>query len=147
MFSRLTSSRMCHPSCQNEPGNGRPPHLWRLLHRWGRGSCGRRPPASFLYQNRTSHRSKQKAEILDFTWKTYNRPNFDKAMQVAAINTYKYHQLLFWQYWSLSITIYLKSKCFLREIGGFKETVFIITASHGSFPNPKSFTSSIHSCR
>lgn len=64
---RLTSSHMYHPSCQNEPGSGRPPRRWRLLHRWGRGSSGRRPPASFLSQNCPSRRSKQKAVMLEMT--------------------------------------------------------------------------------
>lgn len=67
MLLRLTSSHKCHPSCQNEPGNVHPPHQWRLLHRWGMGSYGQQPPASYLSQNCISHRSKQTVETLQET--------------------------------------------------------------------------------
>lgn len=60
--SVLTSSRMCHPSCQNEPGNGCPPHRWRLLRRWATDSCDPQPPASSQFQNRTLHPSKQRQQ-------------------------------------------------------------------------------------
>lgn len=58
----LTSSRMCHPSCQSEPGNGRPPHRWRLLRRWATDSCDPRPPASSRCQSRTWHPPKERQQ-------------------------------------------------------------------------------------
>lgn len=82
MFLRLTSSHMCHPSCQNEPGNGRRPHQWQLLHRWGMGSYGQQPPASYRSQNYISHQSKQTAEILQITWTSGNRDRLNCGLAV-----------------------------------------------------------------